>query len=206
MPQCIGRSCWLVIGCPCALVISTPVTIVAALAAAAKNGVLIKGGTYVEAPARIRAIALDKTGTLTRGQPEVLEVVPLNGHTEVELLQRVAGMEAHSDHPLARAIVRYADERKIQPLPVEDFQLVQGKGATSRVDGAEYWIGSHRYLEERQQETPEVHGRLEKMANAGRSVVVVGNQRHVCGLIGIADAVRPEARSIFVRTSSFLWR
>lgn len=186
----------LVIGCPCALVISTPVTIVAALAAAAKNGVLVKGGTYIEVPARVQALAFDKTGTLTRGEPEVLEVVPLNGHTDVELLQRVAGMEAHSDHPLARAIVQYAEERKIQPLPVEEFRIIQGKGATGRVDGAEYWIGSHRYLEERQQETPDVHDRLEKMAGDGRSVVVVGNQRHVCGLIALADAVRPEARSI----------
>jgi len=186
----------LVIGCPCALVISTPVTIVAALAAAAKNGVLVKGGMYMEAPARVRAIAFDKTGTLTRGEPEVVEVVPLNGHTDVELLQRVAGMEAHSDHPLARAIVQYAAARNIQPLPVEAFQIIQGKGATGRVDGTEYWIGSHRYLEERQQETPDVHDRLEKMAGDGRSVVVVGNQRHVCGLIAIADAVRPEARSI----------
>lgn len=186
----------LVIGCPCALVISTPVTIVAALAAAAKNGVLVKGGTHMEAPARLRAIALDKTGTLTRGEPEVLEVVALNGHTDVELLQRVAGMEAQSDHPLARAIVRHTTERHIQPLPVDDFQIVQGKGATARIDGNQYWIGSHRYLEERQQETPEIHDRLEKMAADGRSVVVVGDQRHVCGLIAIADAVRPEARSI----------
>ena len=186
----------LVIGCPCALVISTPVTIVAALAAAAKNGVLVKGGIYMEAPARVRAIAFDKTGTLTRGRPEVLEVVPLNGHTDVELLQRVAGMEAHSDHPLAKAIVQYAEEHKIQPLAVEAFQIIQGKGATGRVDGAEYWIGSHRYLEERQQETEDVHDRLEKMAGGGRSVVVVGNQRHVCGLIALADGVRPEARSI----------
>jgi Cd2+/Zn2+-exporting ATPase len=186
----------LVIGCPCALVISTPVTIVAALAAAAKNGVLVKGGMYMEAPARVRAIAFDKTGTLTRGEPEVLEVVPLNGHTDVELLQRVAGMEAHSDHPLARAIVQYAAEHNIQPLPVEAFQIIQGKGATGRIDGTEHWIGSHRYLEERQQETPDVHERLEKMASDGRSVVVAGNQSHVCGLIAIADTVRAEARSI----------
>ena len=186
----------LVIGCPCALVISTPVTIVAALAAAARNGVLIKGGTYVEAPARLRAIALDKTGTLTHGHPAVLEVVPLNGHDENELLQRVAGMEAHSDHPLARAILQYAGERKIEALPVEGFQIIQGKGATGCIAGTEYWIGSHRYLEERQQETPDIHDRLEQMASSGRSVVVVGNERHVCGLIGIADAVRPEARSI----------
>ena len=186
----------LVIGCPCALVISTPVTIVAALAAAAKNGVLVKGGAYIEVPSRVRAIALDKTGTLTRGQPEVLELVPLNGHTEVELLERVAGMEAQSDHPLARAIMRYAEGRKVQPLPIEGFQIVQGKGATARIDGTQYWVGSHRYLEERQQETTDVHDRLERMASDGRSVVVVGNDQHVCGLIAIADAVRPEARSI----------
>ena len=186
----------LVIGCPCALVISTPVTIVAALAGAAKNGVLVKGGVYMEAPARLQAIAFDKTGTLTRGEPEVLEVVALNGHTDVELLQRVAGMETHSDHPMARAIVQYVEARDVQPLPVENFQILQGKGATARVDGALYWIGSHRYLEERQQETTDIHDRLERMASDGRSVVVVGNERHVCGLIAIADAVRPEARAI----------
>jgi Cd2+/Zn2+-exporting ATPase len=187
---------FLVIGCPCALVISTPVTIVAALAAAAKNGVLVKGGTYIEAPARLRAIALDKTGTLTRGEPEVQEVVPLDGHTDVELLQRVAGMESRSDHPLARAIVAYAQARGIEPLPVEDFQIFQGKGATARIGETRYWVGSHRYLEERGQETPEIHARLEAMASAARSVVVIGNDRHVCGLMTIADAVRPEARSV----------
>lgn len=186
----------LVIGCPCALVISTPVTIVAALAAAAKNGVLVKGGTYVEVPARLRAIAFDKTGTLTRGEPEVLEVVPLNGHTHLDLLGRVAGMEAQSEHPLARAIIRYAAAHNIQPIPVDGFRIVQGKGATARIDGTEYWVGSHRYLDERQQETAEIHDQLERMASDGRSVVVVGNDRHVCGLIAIADAVRPEARSI----------
>lgn len=187
---------FLVIGCPCALVISTPVTIVAALAAAARNGVLVKGGTYIEAPARLRAIALDKTGTLTRGEPEVQEVVPLHGHTDVELLQRVAGMESRSEHPLARAIVAYAQTRGVEPLPVEDFQIFQGKGATARIGDTNYWVGSHRYLEERGQETPEIHTQLEAMASSGRSVVVVGNDRHVCGLIAIADAVRPEARSI----------
>ena len=186
----------LVIGCPCALVISTPVTIVAALAAAAKNGVLVKGGAYMEVPSRVRAIALDKTGTLTRGEPEVLEVVPLDGHTDIDLLQRVAGMEAQSDHPLARAIMQYAEAHQVQPLPVDYFQIVQGKGATARIGDTHYWVGSHRYLEERQQETPDIHDRLERMASDGRSVVVVGNERHVCGLIAIADAVRPEARSI----------
>ncbi|MBK9240785.1 MAG: heavy metal translocating P-type ATPase [Acidobacteria bacterium] len=187
---------FLVIGCPCALVISTPVSVVAGLAAAARNGVLVKGGAYLEVPARLRAIALDKTGTLTRGQPEVQEVVALSGHTETELLQRAAGLESHSEHPLAKAILAFAKARGVQPFLVEDFSILQGKGATGRLDGVEYWVGSHRYLEERGQETPEIHSRLEAMSGAGRSVVVVGDATHVCGLIAIADAVRPEARAI----------
>src|SRR4030095_2172867 len=136
----------------------------------------------MEAPARLRAIALDKTGTLTRGEPEVQEVIALNGHTDLELLERVAGMEAQSDHPLARAIVAYAHARSISPLPVEDFQILQGKGATGRIGQTQYWVGSHRYLEERKQETPAIHAPLDSMADAGRSVVVVGDDRHVCGL------------------------
>ncbi len=184
----------LVIACPCALVISTPVTIVAALASAARNGVLIKGGVYVEAPARLKAVAMDKTGTLTRGKPAVVEVVPLNGHTENELLERAAALEAQSTHPLAHAIVAHARERGVSVPPVEDFRIIPGKGAVGRVAGTDYWVGSHRHLEERDQETPEVHDRLEALARAGRTVVVVGNDRHVCGFIALADRVRPEAR------------
>ena len=164
----------LVIACPCALVISTPVTIVAALASAARNGVLIKGGVYVEAPARLKAVAMDKTGTLTQGKPAVVEVVPLNGHTEAELLERAAALEAQSTHPLAHAITAHAMARGVTVPPVEDFRIIPGKGATGRVGGTDYWVGSHRHLEERGQETPEVHDRLEALARAGRTVVVVG--------------------------------
>ena len=184
----------LVIACPCALVISTPVSIVAALAASARNGVLIKGGIYVEAPARLQAIAFDKTGTLTEGRPRVLEVVPMSGHDERELLERVAAMESRSNHPLAQAIVAYARERGVQFSPADDFQIIQGKGATARFDGERYWLGSHRYLEERGQETKEDHRRLEALSQGGRTVVVVGTDNHVCGFIALADSVRPEAK------------
>ena len=184
----------LVIACPCALVISTPVSVVAALAAAARNGVLIKGGAYVEAPARLKAVAMDKTGTLTLGKPEVVEVVALAGHTEAELLERAAALEGQSSHPLARAILAHAKARGVAVPPAEDFRILPGKGAAGRVRGTEYWLGSHRYLEDRGQETPEVHARLEALSAAGRAVVVVGNDRHVCGFIALADTVRPEAR------------
>lgn len=176
------------------LVISTPVSIVAALAAAARNGVLIKGGLYVESPARLRAFAFDKTGTLTEGKPSVVEIAPMNGHDERELLERAAALETRSTHPLARAVVAYAQQQGVEGGPAEDFQIIQGKGATARFKGQEFWLGSHRYLEERGQETAEVHQRLEKLGEAGRTVVVVGNASHVCGFIALADTVRPGAR------------
>ena len=186
----------LVIACPCALVISTPVSIVASLAAAAKNGVLIKGGLYVEAPAHLRAIAVDKTGTLTHGTPRVIDVVPLNKHSETELIERAAALEAHSNHPLALAIMRYANEQNISVPEADEFEIVQGKGARGVVNGKPFWLGSHRYLEERGQETPEVHRQLEELQSAGKSIVVVGNDEHVCGFISLADTVREETKGI----------
>ena len=183
----------LVIACPCALVISTPVSVVAGLAAAARNGVLIKGGVFLEAPATLKAIALDKTGTLTEGTPAVVEVFPMSGHDETELLQRVAALESHSNHPLAKAILAEAIQRGIAIPAADEFEIVQGKGATGRLNGKRYWLGSHRYLEERNQETPAVHKQLETMQRAGRTVVVVGNEGHVCGFIALADTLRPAA-------------
>lgn len=184
----------LVIACPCALVISTPVSIVAGLAAAAKNGVLLKGGLFLEEAGRLRAVALDKTGTLTMGRPAVKEVVVKSGHTEQEVLERAAAMEAHSDHPLAQAIVRYCEQRGIAPLRAESFEVIPGKGARAVWQGREYWLGSHRYLEERGQETPEVHEELEGFAAQGRTVVVIGTAEHVCGYITLADEIRPQTR------------
>ena len=184
----------LVIACPCALVISTPVSIVAGLASAARHGVLIKGGQYLEAPAHIKAIAFDKTGTLTAGMPQVVEIVPLSGHDERELIERAAAMEQHSEHPIARAILDFAKTRGFTPNKASNFQVIKGKGATATFDDREYWLGSHRYLEERRQETSEIHQRLESMSGLGRTVVVVGNNEHVCGLIALADEVRPRTR------------
>lgn len=184
----------LVIACPCALVISTPVSVVASLAAAARNGVLIKGGVFVELPAQLKAIAMDKTGTLTMGEPTVIDVVPMNGHDEPELLTRAGALERNSNHPLARAIVEETKRRGMTIPAAEQFEIIQGKGASGVIDGRTFWLGSHRYLEERGQETPEVHEQLEAMQEAGRTVVVVGNEEHVCGFITLADAIREETR------------
>jgi len=184
----------LVIACPCALVISTPVSIVAALVAAAGKGVLVKGGLFMETPARLVVVALDKTGTLTEGRPRVRTVAPRSGHSETELLTIAAAIEASSTHPLARAIVEHAAGKGIRPAPAADTRMLAGKGASASVGGVEHWLGSHRYLEERGQESAEVHAELEALAGSGASVVVVGNQDHVCGYIALADRLRPEAR------------
>ena len=186
----------LVIACPCALVISTPVSIVAALASSARQGVLVKGGTYIEQPARLKAIAFDKTGTLTRGAPAVVQLIPLNGHSEDELLERAAALEARSAHPLAGAILEHAKGRGIEVAPAADVQALQGKGVSGRFKDKEFWLGSHRYLLERGQETPDVNEQADALERQGCTVVVIGNEKHVCGLIAVADTVRPGARGI----------
>ena len=183
----------LVIACPCALVISTPVSIVSALASAARNGVLVKGGVFLEEAGRLKALAMDKTGTLTLGHPEVQALVPFNGHTPDELLRLAATLEAHSEHPLARAILRKAEAEGIEPGEARGFQAIRGKGAEAEVDGRVFWIGSDRLMHEKGQETEDVHNTAEELEDAGHSVVAIGNEHHVCGLIGVADPVRDEA-------------
>ena len=183
----------LVIACPCALVISTPVTVVAAMASAARNGILVKGGEHLETPARLTVVAFDKTGTITEGKPSVETVVPLNGHGEEDLLARAAALEARSTHPIAQAIIAYAVARGVRPVPAQGVQAVPGKGVIGTFNDRAYWLGSHRYLEERGGETPELHALAEQLEAGGQSVVVIGSEEHVCGLIALTDAVRPEA-------------
>ncbi len=184
----------LVIACPCALVISTPVSIVSGLTTAARNGVLIKGGMYLEKVGQLRALAMDKTGTLTFGHPEVQKIIPLNSHSRHELLERAAALEADSEHPLARAIQRCAEAEQITPKFVaENFQAIKGKGAEADIDGRNFWLGSHRFMEEKGGETQEIHQQVTALEDAAHSVVAIGNDDHICGLISVADGIRPEA-------------
>ena len=209
VPPLVGIGLWevwfyralvlLVIACPCALVISTPVSVIAGLAASARSGVLVKGGIYLETPARLKAIAFDKTGTLTEGRAAVVEVHPLNGHTEDEVLLRGAALEARSTHPLARAIVEYAQRNGIAATAAKDAQILPGQGVSGTFEGRPFWLGSHRFLEERGQETDDVHRRAEALERAGHTVVAIGNESHVCGLIALADEVRPESTAV-IRT------
>lgn len=186
----------LVIACPCALVISTPVSVVAGLAAAARAGVLIKGGVHLEAPAGFRVIAFDKTGTLTHGQPRVQRIVGLNGHTDSEVLSRAAALEVDSSHPLALAVLEEARRQGVRFDRARSVTALPGKGAEGEVDGRRFWIGSHRLMEERGAETPEFHQLAADLEDAGHSLVAVGNDDHICGLIGVADEVRQGAADV----------
>ena len=186
----------LVIACPCALVISTPVSIVAALACAARQGVLVKGGIYIEAPASLKAIAFDKTGTLTQGKPVVTDVIPFNNHTQEELLSRAAALEIRSNHPLAAAIIKYVQNQQIEISSADDVTVLPGKGVTGVFNDTTFWLGSRRYLLERAQETPGISDKAQALEQTGKTVIAVGNDQHVCGLIAVADQPRPEVQSV----------
>lgn len=186
----------LIIACPCALVISTPVTIVSGLTAAAKHGVLIKGGMFLEAARELQVLAFDKTGTLTYGRPKIQKIWPFNKHTEKELLERAASLEESSKHPVAHAILQSARERELQIERANNLRIIKGKGAEGTYRKMRYWIGSHRFMHEMGQETQEIHQMTCDLEDAGHSVVAIGNQKHVCGLISIADEPRDNIASI----------
>ena len=195
----------LVIACPCALVISTPVSIVAGLTAMARRGVLIKGGAYLEALGSLRALAVDKTGTITEGKPRVIEVFSLGKTTDEELVRIAAAIDSHSTHPLAEAVVRYAEESNIEFPSAEDYAAKTGRGAEASIDGHQYFLGNHRFAHELGVCTPELEERLAKIEYQARSVVVVGHKPHadcageVLGVLAVGDAIRPDAKEAIKR-------
>jgi Cd2+/Zn2+-exporting ATPase len=183
----------LIVSCPCALVISTPVTIVSAIANAARHGVLIKGGAFLEELGRLKAIALDKTGTLTKGTPEVMEVIPLDGQTADDLLALAAAVEVHSEHLLASAVVRAAKQRNLVLQEASGFTAIPGKGGRAVVDGRTIFVGSPRLFAEvaRGRCDEEVTAALERQ---GKTVMLVGTARGPLGIVALADQLRPESR------------
>jgi len=182
----------LLISCPCALVISTPVSIVAALASAARHGILVKGGAFLEETARLQAVAFDKTGVLTQGTPEVRELIPLNGYTAAEVLGRLAALEFHSGHPLARAVLRHAASHGVKPMEVANFVSLKGRGAEADIDGEHFWAGSLRMMAEKGLDT---RGLAERLPRDAGSVMACGTDREAWALVALADPVRKEAAS-----------
>jgi Zn2+/Cd2+-exporting ATPase len=184
----------LVISCPCALVISTPVSVVSAIAAAARQGVLIKGGVHLERTGAVRCVAFDKTGTLTKGNPHVVEVIALNGAVSREILGIAAGLEARSEHPIGRAIVAKALDSGID-LPLSSaFHALPGLGAEAIVGGEPALIGNHRLIEERGLCNAEIHSRFESLAASGRTAVVVARPGRPMGIIALSDRTRESGR------------
>jgi Zn2+/Cd2+-exporting ATPase len=183
----------LIIACPCALVISTPVTVVSGIGAASRRGILVKGGAPLEAAGRLKALAFDKTGTLTEGRPVVSRVVPLNGRDDTEVLALAAALERRSEHPLAYAILTAANGASLPQ--VSDFRSVAGRGAEGVVDEVRYMIGSPRLFAEKEIALDGANEALEAVEAAGETPVILGNEEAPMAVIGIADAVRPDARA-----------
>jgi Cd2+/Zn2+-exporting ATPase len=188
---------FIVAAAPCALVISIPITLVATLGTGARRGVLIKGGVFVEQLAKVQVIALDKTGTITRGEPEVTEIVmaPNTRKTEHELLSIAAAIELHSQHPMAKAIVRHAEQRKIEPTrSVEQFRSLTGAGTVAVVGGETVHIGKPLlFADELGVSLREVQSHIDQLQSSGHTVVMVGTEKELWGLIGVRDNVRPNA-------------
>jgi Zn2+/Cd2+-exporting ATPase len=185
----------LVIACPCALVISTPVTIISAITAAARRGVLIKGGAYLESLGSIRAIAFDKTGTLTQGKPVVMGVVAHQNDSQ-KLLGLLASLEAQSTHPLAHAILQYAQAHAIQSAPAQNVQTIAGQGLQGTIDGRMITLGSLRYFEEKFPYDTLFYMPAKQAESEGNTVVLLHDGNGVSGFVAISDPLRPESASV----------
>lgn len=186
----------LVIACPCALVISTPVAIYAAIGNASAKGILVKGGKYIEAMASIKAIALDKTRTITFGNPIVSDVIPLNNTSREELLACTAGAEIFSEHPLAQAIVDASRKEGFEPHKVEKFKSVMGKGATAKClvcEDETIYLGKLAFIKEHQPVTKEAEEIVERLSSQGKTSVVVSFGEGVAGIIGLMDEIKPDS-------------
>lgn len=186
----------LVVGCPCALVVSTPVAIVTAIGNAARNGVLIKGGIHLEEAGRLKVVAFDKTGTLTKGTPEVTSVISLSEMGITEILQLSASIEKFSQHPLASAILKEAEKQKIELVPVSDFQSITGKGAKATIEDQVIYIGSPNLFRETHSIVSTIEDQVKSLQMDGKTVMLLGNEYGIKGLIAVADQVRESSQNV----------
>ncbi|KKM10312.1 cadmium transporter [Clostridiales bacterium PH28_bin88] len=185
----------LVVSCPCALVISTPVSIVSGIGNAARNGVLIKGGAYLEDAGALSVVTFDKTGTLTKGRPEVTDIIPFNGASREEVLSLAAAVETRSEHPLAEAIVRKARELGLAIKEAGNFESITGKGARAEVAGQACYIGSPRLFDDLGIQLRDVGEQLARLQEQGKTVMILGAGETVTGLIAVADQVRETGKA-----------
>lgn len=192
----------LVIGCPCALVISTPVTVVSGLAAAARRGILIKGGIYLEEGHKLKVLAMDKTGTITRGKPQVTDLQVLGNQHKDELARLAASLACRSDHPVSSAIAAYwretagvANNGLNELLPVEQFSAITGRGVSGLIEGVNYYLGNHRLVHELGICTPQIEAALDLLERDGKTTVMLCHEHEPLVIIGVADTVRETSRA-----------
>ena len=184
----------LVIACPCALVISTPVSIVSGLAAAARKGILVKGGVYLEQGRKLKWLALDKTGTLTHGKPVQTDFAVLGNRLPENGQVLASSLAAHSDHPVSQAIARAAAEQGITTQTVHEFTALAGRGVQGEIDGVHYVLGNHRLIHERGLCSAELENRLAALEREGKTVVLLADEVQVLALFAVADTVKESSR------------
>ena len=215
----------LVLACPCAFVISTPVSVVSGITSAAKNGVLIKGGKHLEAMGAVEALAMDKTGTLTKGELTVTDVIPLNGNSEEDVLRCARGLESRSEHPIGEAIVGHAAGQDVDARDVSEFESITGKGVQATLEGTPHYAGKPGLFEELGFDLTHVHATTDggvvttksrricerndcldlleetvpELQSQGKTVVLVGTEDEIEGIIAVADEIRPEAEQAIQR-------
>jgi len=192
----------LVIACPCALVISTPVTIVSGLAAAARKGILIKGGVYLEEGHQLTTLALDKTGTITHGKPAQTDFIALTGDDVTQIHTLAASLAARSDHPVSLAIARAANESGIVLLDVADFAAILGRGVKGSIDGHTYQLGNHQLIEDLGLCSADIEAKLMPLERQGKTAVLLANQTGVLGIFAVADTVRDTSRQAIAELHS----
>ena len=191
----------LIISCPCALVISTPVTIFSAIGNATKKGALVKGGIFLEQMGKLKAIAFDKTKTLTKGQPIVSDIIPLNGFTESEVLACAAGLEVFSEHPIAKSIIKKAEEIGITPHIFKDFQSVTGKGLTGQCSicvDKKHYLGNIKFINENQGMGNDefILKKIDELEKQGKTAIVMSDDKRIKGIIAVTDEIRKESKSL----------
>lgn len=186
----------LVVACPCALVISTPVTIVSGLTRAARSGVLVKGGNILEAMAQVNAVILDKTGTITEGKPEVVDILPLNQTSREVIMSTAASVESASEHPVAKAVLTAAENMGAEFEKGEKLHNHPGEGTHAIVNGKKVYVGNHKYFEKSGLCNSKIEETLEKIEETGRTAVLVWEEKSPIGIIAVQDVVRPIANQV----------
>ena len=183
----------LVISCPCALGLATPVAIMVSSGVGAKIGVLFKNATAIESSARVNIVVLDKTGTITLGEPEVKDIIPI-GISEEELIKNAVSIEQFSEHPIAKAIVKYAELNTIKPIHIENFEVLPGNGLVAKLNGENIYAGSKSYIETILKIDNKTLGILDKLSSQGKTPILFANNNTLIGIIAIQDSIKPDSK------------